>query len=146
MSCRLPQTPRTPTGAAAHYFDDVFTTTAKPKKPHHLRRSSTSRSIGFRSDWETSTNGDEEGSVSSPQNRRGSVGVLDEDAEQQKAAMQDLLNHYVSGQLERVKTGLADVETDEFETTMDGSSDRKSNGHKRRDRSDYFEQDPYFSK
>jgi hypothetical protein len=76
------------------------------------------------------------------------VGVLDEDAEKQRADMQDRLNHYVSGQLERVKTGLADVETDEFETTMDGSSDRKSNGHKQRrsDRSDYFEQDPYFSK
>jgi hypothetical protein len=63
--------------------------------------------------------------------------------------MQERLNHYVSGQLERVKTGLADVETDEFETTLDGSSDRKSNGSSRRarrDRSDYFEQDPYFSR
>jgi hypothetical protein len=146
MTCRLPQTPRTPTGAAAHYFDDVIATTSKPKKPHHLRRSSTSRSIGFRSDWGESTNGEDEESVSSPQHRRGSVGYLDEEAVQQKNAMQERLNHYVSGQLERVKTGLADVETDEFETTMDGASDRKSNGHKRRDRGDYFEQDPYFSK
>jgi hypothetical protein len=149
MTCRLPQTPRTPTGAAAHYFDDVFIKAAKPKKPHHLRRSSTSRSIGFRSDWGESTNGDEEESASSPVNRRGSVGYLDQDAIEQKNAMQERLNHYVSGQLERVKTGLADVETDEFETTLDGSSDRKSNGQSRRarrDRSDYFEQDPYFSK
>jgi hypothetical protein len=150
MTCRLPQTPRTPTGAAAHYFDDVFTTTSKPKKPHHLRRSSTSRSIGFRSDWGGS-NGDkdEDETVSSPANRRGSVGYLDHEAIEQKNAMQERLNHYVSGQLERVKTGLADVETDEFETTMDGASDRKSNGHARRERNrrDYFEQDdPYFSK
>ena len=87
--------------------------------------------------------------MSSPANRRGSVGYLDQEAIQQKTAMQERLNHYVSGQLERVKTGLAGVETDEFETTMDGSSDRKSNGHTRRqqrDRNDYFEQDPYFSK
>jgi hypothetical protein len=149
MTCRLPQTPRTPTGAAAHYFDDVFIKTSKPKKPHHLRRSSTSRSIGFRSDWGESTNGDEEEAGTSPVNRRGSVGHLDQDAIEQKNAMQERLNHYVSGQLERVKTGLADVETDEFETTLDGSSDRKSNGSSRRarrDRSDYFEQDPYFSR
>lgn len=146
MTCRLPQTPRTPTGAAAHYFDDVFTTDSKPKKRHHLRRSSTSRSIGFRSDWGESTNGEDEESTSGPANRRGSVGYLDEDAVQQKNAMQERLNHYVSGQLERVKTGLADVETDEFETTLDGSSDQRTNGQRRRDRNDYFEQDPYFSK
>jgi hypothetical protein len=148
MTCRLPQTPRTPTGAAAHYFDDVFTTTSKPKKPHHLRRSSTSRSIGFRSDWGESTNGDDNEAVSSPANRRGSVGYLDHEAIEQKNAMQERLNHYVSGQLERVKTGLADVETDEFETTLDGSSERKPDGHARRarNRKDYFEQDPYFSK
>jgi hypothetical protein len=149
MTCRLPQTPRTPTGAAAFYFDDVFTSTGRPKKPHHLRRSSTSRSIGFRSDWGDSTNGDNEEAVSSPANRRGSVGYLDEEAIKHKTEMQERLNHYVSGQLERVKTGGADVETDEFVTTLDGSSDRRSNGHTRRqqrDRSDYFEQDPYFSK
>lgn len=148
MTCRLPQTPRTPTGAAAHYFDDVFTTTGKPKKPHHLRRSSTSRSIGFRSDWETSTNGDDD-DVHSPAKRRSSVGYLDPEAVEQKTAMQERLNHYVSGQLERVKTGLADVDNDEFETSLDGTSERKSNGHserRRRERSDYFEQDPYFSR
>jgi hypothetical protein len=148
MTCRLPQTPRTPTGAAAHYFDDVFSTTSKPKKPHHLRRSSTSRSIGFRSDWGESANEDDDETVSSPANRRGSVGHLDPEAIEQKNAMQERLNHYVSGQLERVKTGIADVETDEFETTLDGSSDQKPNGHARRERNrrDYFEQDPYFSK
>jgi hypothetical protein len=149
MTCRLPQTPRTPTGAAAHYFDDVFATTSKPKKPHHLRRSSTSRSIGFRSDVGESANGDDDEAGSSPVNRRGSVGHLDQDAIEENQAMQERLNHYVSGQLERVKTGFADVEKDEFETTVDGASDRKSNGHsrrQRRDRSDYFEQDPYFSK
>jgi hypothetical protein len=63
--------------------------------------------------------------------------------------VEDQFSHYVSGQLERVKTGLADVETDEFETTLDGASDRKSNNDnhgKARERNDYFEHDPYFSK
>jgi hypothetical protein len=148
MTCRLPQTPRTPTGAAAHYFDDVFTAAGKPKKPSILRRSSTSRSIGFRSDLGESANGDDDEAVSSPANRRGSVGYLDHEAMQENSAMQERLNHYVSGQLERVKTGYVDVENDEFEATMDGSSDRKSTGQKRREqrRMDYFEQDPYFSK
>jgi hypothetical protein len=148
MTCRLPQTPRTPTGAAAHYFDDVFTSTGKPKKPSTLRRSSTSRSIGFRSDWGESANGDDDEAVSSPVNRRGSVGYLDHEAMEENTAMQERLNHYVSGQLERVKSGVVDVENDEFEATMDGPSDRKSTGQKRREqrRVDYFEQDPYFSK
>lgn len=78
------------------------------------------------------------------------MGYLDQESIQEKADLQDRLNHYVSGQLERVKTGLADVETDEFETSLDGTSERKSNGHnsrrERRERGDYFEQDPYFSR
>ncbi|KAL9613951.1 MAG: hypothetical protein Q9167_001565 [Letrouitia subvulpina] len=46
-NCRLPQTPRTPTAAAAHYFDDTFPhwDHGGDKEPR-LRRSSTSRSIG----------------------------------------------------------------------------------------------------
>ncbi|CBX93366.1 predicted protein [Plenodomus lingam JN3] len=148
MTCRLPQTPRTPTGAADHYFDDVFATSGKPKKPHHLRRSSTSRSIGHRSDWGGSTNGDED-DVTSPARRKNSVGVADAEQMEQRAAMEARLNHYVSGQLQRIKTGMQDYEPDEFETTTDGASDGKPshsrrNGH--RERRDYFEQDPYFSR
>lgn len=153
MTCRLPQTPRTPTGAASHYFDDVFTPAGKPAKRHHLRRSSTSRSIGFRSDWgDTSTNGEEEDDAN-PVQRKNSVGVLDQAALEQKSAMEDRLHHYVSGQLQRIKTGMQDYEPDEFEAMTDGADDtERSNGQSngrsngRRDRSDYFEQDPYFSK
>lgn len=68
----------------------------------------------------------------------------------EKAALQHRLNHYVSGQLARHKNGHAHTEKDEFLTSMDGASEEQSNGQssssKRRDRSDYFEQDPYFSK
>lgn len=144
MTCRLPQTPRTPTSAAAHYFDDIFTTAGKPKKPAHLRRSSTSRSIGFRSDWETSTNGDED-EASTPIKRKNSVGFLDEEAIKQKQLIEERFNHYISGQLERVKTGFQEVEADEFEATMDGASEKRPKST-RRSNPDYFEQDPYFSR
>jgi hypothetical protein len=69
---------------------------------------------------------------------------------EQKAAMEDRLNHYVSGQLQRIKTGMQDYEPDEFETMTDGASESKSQNGRRngrgRERGDYFEQDPYFSK
>jgi hypothetical protein len=148
MTCRLPQTPRTPTGAADHYFDDVFTTTGKAVRRQTLRRSSTNRSIGFRSDWGGSNEDEDEGT--GPIRRKNSVGVLDQEAIDQKTAMEDRLNHYVTGQLQRIKTGMQDYEPDEFETMTDGASDSKSkNGQRKgrgRDRGDYFEQDEYFSK
>ncbi|EMD64287.1 hypothetical protein COCSADRAFT_89942 [Bipolaris sorokiniana ND90Pr] len=151
MTCRLPQTPRTPTGAASHYFDDVFTPAGKPAKRHALRRSSTSRSIGFRSDWgETSTNGEEDyDDESGPIRRKNSVGVLDQAALEQKSAMEDRLNHYVSGQLQRIKKGMQEYEPDELETMDDAPDTRGRNGNRngrKRDDGDYFEQDPYFSK
>ncbi len=147
MTCRLPQTPRTPTGAASHYFDDVFHTTDKPKKPHHLRRSSTTRSIGFRSDWETSTNGDDEEGTS-PARRRSSIGAQDPEAMRQKLVEEERLHDYVNSQLHRIKTGMASAEPDEFETMTDGASEERPrpsqrNGH--RERGSYFEQDPYFT-
>jgi len=127
MTCRLPQTPRTPTTAAAHYFDDIWSNTGKPKKPHHLRRSSTSRSIGFRSDWETSTNGEEEPSL----NRSNSVGYLDAEALKQKQEMDEHIANYVSDQLARVKSGESDdLDGGEFEATIDGAFDRHINGHR----------------
>lgn len=152
MTCRLPQTPRTPTAAAAHYFDDILSSGPRPKKPSNLRRSSTTRSIGFRSDYETSIDGDDE-DPASPARRKNSIGYLDEDAIKKRKEIEEKFSHYVSGQLERVKTGMADYEPDEFETSVDGVDERprgrpgskaKSNGHK--ERQDYFEQDEYFSK
>jgi hypothetical protein len=151
MTCRLPQTPRTPTAAAAHYFDDVLSTGPRPKKPSQLRRSSTTRSIGFRSDY--GGDDDDEDGPNSPVRRKNSVGYLDEDAIKAKQEIQDRFNHYVSGQLERVKTGMQDYEPDELAASVDGADERprgrhgsktKSNGHK--ERAEYFEQDEYFSR
>jgi hypothetical protein len=130
LTCRLPQTPRTPTAAAAHYFDDIFTHKGKPKAPHHFRRSSTSRSIGMRSDWETNTNGDDDAAMS-PINRTNSIGYLDEATLKEKAEMDSHVANYVSDQLERLRTHQESDEIDngEFETSVDGTYERKTNGH-----------------
>lgn len=128
MTCRLPQTPRTPTAAAAHYFDDIWSTAGKPKKPHHFRRSSTSRSIGNRSDWETATNEEDEPSALY---RKNSIGYLDADAMKRKAEMDEHVANYVSDQLARVKSGdSADIEPEEFEASLDGTFERSTNGHR----------------
>jgi len=84
----------------------------------------------------------------SPIRRKNSVGVLDAEAIDQKAVMEERLNQYVSGQLQRLKTGMQDYEPDEFETMTDGASDSAPSRGRRngRQRGDYFEQDPYFSK
>nr|GFD59358.1 hypothetical protein [Tanacetum cinerariifolium] len=81
----------------------------------------------------------------SPIRRKNSVGYLDEDEIKAKQEIQDRFNHYISGELERVKTGRQDYEQDELETSVDGADERsrgrqgskaKSNGHK--ERADYF--------
>ncbi|CAI4212542.1 unnamed protein product [Parascedosporium putredinis] len=52
MSCRLPQTPRTPSVGLDYYFDEVFRRhTLNYSKPPRLRRASTARSMGVRSDF-----------------------------------------------------------------------------------------------
>jgi hypothetical protein len=81
INCRLPQTPRTPSTAAAHYFDDILSrgltrTNTRVRTPGldgaktpRMRRSSTSRSIGNRSSFVT-TNGDP--SSEGPRTRKAS--------------------------------------------------------------------------
>ena len=145
VSCRLPQSPRTPTTAAAHYFDDIFTTNGRPKKTQHLRRSSTTRSIGFRSDWDTSTHGDPDEAFS-PINRTNSVGYLDEESLKQKAEVDKHVAHYINDQLERMKSNdSASVNHDEFEAQLDGLDDREING-KDNGPGGYFDNDTYHKK
>lgn len=107
ISCRLPQTPRTPSVGMAHYFDDVFHRTAvagkdKFVKPQ-MRRSSTARSIGARSDFDTSVNGDDDEDTASLGN---SVTTLDPERDNQRKEADAHMHNYISEQLERVKTDL----------------------------------------
>ncbi|KAJ9141944.1 Six-hairpin glycosidase [Pleurostoma richardsiae] len=102
MTCRLPQTPRTPSVGMAHYFDEIFNRQLTPRSPSmpRIRRSSTARSMGHRSDWETETNGhDDDG-----QSLGGSVVLSDDpETERQKAEADSHIHNYISEQLERVK-------------------------------------------
>jgi hypothetical protein len=134
MTCRLPQTPKTPTSAAAHYFDDIFTGIGRAKKPHHLRRSSTARSIGHRSDW---TDEDDD---RTPLNRVNSIGYLNAEDIQRKSEIDQHVAHYVSDQLQRLKTHEDDANVDggELEATLDGAADSKSN-RRRNGKNGYFD-------
>ncbi|KJR87324.1 glycoside hydrolase family 63 [Sporothrix schenckii 1099-18] len=66
ITCRLPQTPRTPSAGMNHYFDDIFDRYEKAGTPHssgsmpRIRRSSTARSLGARSDFLIGTDGESE--------------------------------------------------------------------------------------
>ncbi|KAK8134672.1 glycoside hydrolase family 63 [Apiospora sp. TS-2023a] len=123
ISCRLPQTPRTPSVGMAHYFDDVFhrnTGHGQPKKPH-MRRSSTARSISARSDFEGSANGDDDDNhdTRSIGNSVAGAPFTDPERESQRQEADAHMHRYISEQLEKVKKdpdeddGLAD----EYEAT-----------------------------
>ncbi|KAK0634989.1 Six-hairpin glycosidase-like protein [Bombardia bombarda] len=136
VNCRLPQTPRTPSIGMAHYFDDIFhrheggmKTPRSPSMPR-LRRTSTSRSIAARSDFdaddlhERNAENDED---SDADTRRGSVSdsvIMGEPHRERERAEADThLHTYISQQLERVRSeqgelGADDyIRNDEFEAT-----------------------------
>ncbi|KAL8981634.1 MAG: hypothetical protein Q9177_005509, partial [Variospora cf. flavescens] len=107
----LPQTPRTPTAAAAHYFDDVFTRSAKAEESQpRIRRFSTSRSIGNRSSFQVSTVGDHQRHFADEEN----------DCERRKSEANEHVAKYVTQALERLRADdtLAGY-NDELETSVD---------------------------
>ena len=121
INCRLPQTPRTPSTAAAHYFDDVFSHSVKRSgtERERIRRSSTTRSIGNRSSFNESLNGDGDraGAASSHS------AVADDEEQDKRRKEADLhVANYVSDQLERIRSNeSAAVYEDEFEAQLDGA-------------------------
>ncbi|KAK5660888.1 hypothetical protein OQA88_12261 [Cercophora sp. LCS_1] len=117
VNCRLPQTPRTPSIGMSHYFDDILHRhvdgTRTPKSPllspnmPRLRRSSTSRSLAARSDFDTNDlNGyDEEADGDFPA-RRGSVGhhmLNDPNKVRERQEADQHLHTYITQQLEKVR-------------------------------------------
>lgn len=113
INCRLPQTPRTPTAANAHYadsyFDEIFSRSNKPK----IRRSSTSRSIGNRSSFSTSVNGDHPDESAIDSTTDG-----DEQERRRSEANSHIVN-YVNEQLERVRSNEFAIQEDEFEAQLE---------------------------
>ncbi|KKK26565.1 hypothetical protein ARAM_002994 [Aspergillus rambellii] len=114
VNCRLPQTPRSPFAAAGHYFDDIFTRSIHSRgsssgRPH-IRRSSTSRSIGNRSDLESAFTGE----------------TPADEEEKSEGGFENHMSHYVESQLQRVRSQVSmGAYEDEFEAQADGVS----NGH-----------------
>lgn len=149
INCRLPQTPRTPSTAAAHYFDDILTRGLTRKntfvgtpgpdgaRPPRMRRSSTSRSLGNRSSILGSINGDHKsGAAVSEDGDNGyfpdlphQSQVSESDAfgqedvlerERRKSIADSHYEKYVNEQLSRVKTDESiAVYEDEFEAQLD---------------------------
>ena len=140
INCRLPQTPRTPSTAAAHYFDDILSRgmtrrgtyagtpgPGGPKTPR-IRRSSTSRSLGNKS-GAPSVNGDRRPSDSYFGSVAASSAVSESDPfgeeqdlerEREKNEADIHVDKYVAEQLERIKTDDSSaVYEDEFEAQLD---------------------------
>ena len=114
INCRLPQTPRTPTAAAAHYSDSYFDETFSRSDKPRIRRSSTSRSIGNRSSFNNSTNGDVHAEADFDHNADPEQARLRMEANQHVA-------NYINDQLERVRSNESvAVYEDEFEAQLDG--------------------------
>lgn len=143
INCRLPQTPRTPSTAAAHYFDDIYgrgitrknTYVGTPGPAPRMRRSSTSRSIGNRSSFVSSVNGDhksedgEDGEDGYFPEMPSKSEVSESDAwgqedqlekERRKSVADSHYEKYVGEQLSRLKTDESvAVYEDEFEAQLD---------------------------
>lgn len=119
----------------SHYFDDILHRHVggmqTPKSPMmsptapRLRRSSTTRSLAARSDFDTNDlNGYEEEADGSFPTRRGSVApsmLHDPEKKREREAADEHLHTYISQQLERVRLEQAangGVEPDEFEAQV----------------------------
>ena len=135
MNCRLPQTPRSPSSAAAHYFDDTFLRQRRAslggRRPSSLKRSATRRrSIGNRSDFSEKTNGeleDEDADVQSNGDTSRSWTIFKEDDPKANVPSyedpDDPINKYVQDQLRRMKSNESHEFAEELSAQTDGTVD-----------------------
>ena len=133
MNCRLPQTPRSPSAAAAHYFDDTFLRQRRAslggRRPTGIARSMTSeRSIGNRSDWSEKTDGDEDESgfrQNGAPSRTWSIYKDDAPLAGIPADgnPDDPINKYVMEQLSRIKSNESQEFAEELAAQTDGAAD-----------------------
>lgn len=140
-NCRLPQTPRTPSSAAAHYFDDTFSRQRRAslggngrKSPRLARSLTRTRSIGARSDW-SAQNGDEEADLAGEDADEAfangkpdrSWTIYQDDANGNKPKPEDdpddPINRYVQDQLQRIKSNESHEHAEELAAQNDGAND-----------------------
>lgn len=117
VSCRLPQTPRTPSAGMSHYFDDILHRSVDLGRrssftARRLRRSSTGRSIGARSDFDGSVNGYDDDA----QSTANSVFTEDPDRTKDRDEADIHMHQYISDQLNRFRVEGQGDDTDEYET------------------------------
>lgn len=88
----------------SHYFDETLHRHARGgSQTPRIRRSSTARSIGARSDFDRATDYDSD--VESSELRRGSSVILGDPEQLRRRAEADAhMSNYVSEQLERVRS------------------------------------------
>lgn len=144
VNCRLPQTPRTPGAAASHYFDDVFSRQRRAslggRRPTGLARSMTRRrSIGARSDWNSSAaastaggdDADADDDVELDANGKPAPArtwsIYKEDGKSNGHPTyddpDDPINKYVQEQLERIKSHESAEYAEELAAQTDGAAD-----------------------
>lgn len=134
INCRLPQTPRTPSTAANHYFDDVLTRAltrrntggvSTPGPRAKVRRSSTSRSLGNHSTvngaYVNSEDGENSGYFGKSAIDSNPFGEEERlERQRRKSQADSITDDYIKEQLQRVQTGDGPaVYEDEFEAQLD---------------------------
>lgn len=135
INCRLPQTPRTPSTAAAHYFDDVLSRAmtrrntggvSTPGPRARVRRSSTSRSLGNHSVVngayvQGSEDGENSGYFGKSAVESNPFGEEERlERQRRKSQADSITEDYIKEQLHRVQTGDGTaVYEDEFEAQLD---------------------------
>jgi hypothetical protein len=137
LNCRLPQTPRSPAAAASHYFDDTFTRQRRQSmsgtRRNSLARSMTrTRSIGARSDWDTTgartpgapstAGGDDDGDEGDDEAPAGEI--YKEDPNEAKGT-DDHITKYVQEQLQRLKTNESAEMSEEIAASGDAAADKR---------------------
>jgi len=113
VNCRLPQTPRTPSTHASHYFDEIFTKIPNSRPKPFTGRRASSRSIGFRSDVSDDQSDDWTGVDDNGEDRQA----------QEREKDDKYVLDYVANQLKRVQTNGSvfddEDEEDEFAVKAD---------------------------
>lgn len=135
VNCRLPQTPRSPSSAAAHYFDDTFTRQRRAslggRRPSSLKRSQTRRrSIGNRSDFSEKTNAEieeEDADLQPNGDPSRSWTIFKEDDPKSGIPAHedpdDPINRYVQDQLRRIKDDESQEYAEELAAQTNGAVD-----------------------
>ena len=117
----------------SHYFDDMFQRSIELGPPHspkmeRVRRSSTARSIGARSDFDASINGaDDDDDARSDGTPGPDLGWRD----RERSEADQHMHRYVSDQLDRYKDEIGSDRfgrADEFEPHADSPQSHQENG------------------